>query len=479
MNFIHNTFGIASTEILMLILACIALVMGLFSGKRSEQVVYAIVQFTLLLGFSLSLKALPHLTTSLGFNDAYISDPVSLVLKIFITLSGFLAFIYSRYYVKQHQLPSAEYYILGLFSILGMMVLVSGHTLLTIYLGLELMSLPLYAMIGLQRNVPVASEASMKYFVMGAMTSGILLYGMSFLYGLTGSLNLTTIVTVMQLHHANHALLLGFAGIFILVAVSFKLAIAPFHMWAPDVYTGAPTSVTLFLATLPKLAAFGMLVRLLINVLLPLGVITHEMLMVLAILSIFLGNVLAIAQKNIKRMLAYSGISHAGYLFLGLVPGLLPAYQASLFYVITYALMGLAAFGILVVLSQPGNEIEYIDDLQGLSNQQPWLAFLLMIVMFSMAGVPPTLGFLAKFLIFQSLVQAKYVLLAVIGLLLSIVGAYYYLRIVKTMYFDEGSQIFPVAGNKAMKLILSFNGLALLGLGIFPGILIQLCQVSF
>lgn len=479
MNFIIPTFAPASTEIFILIIACVALMTDLFLGKRLQQAAYVIVQMALLVAFMKNAKHLLPAATEITFNGLYVNDVVGRLLKVFISLSAFFAFFYSRHYVDERQMPRGEYYVLGLFSVLGMMVLVSAHSLLTIYLGLELMSLSLYAMVALQRDAVQASEAAMKYFVMGAIASGMMLYGMSMLYGMTGHLDLAAIHQQIISHHQNSTLLLGFSMMFILVGIGFKLAAVPFHMWAPDVYSGAPTSVTLFLATAPKLAAFGMLIRLLLEGLAPLAIEWQQVMMVMSILSMGLGNLLAIAQQNIKRMLAYSAISHIGYMLLGFVAGNSAAYSTALFYVIVYALMSLAGFGMLVLLSRGKFEVTNIDDLRGLNSRNPWLAFLMMLVMFSMAGVPPTIGFFAKFFVLKALIDVNLIWLAALALGFAIVGAFYYIRVVKTMYFDEAVSNELIVCDRDMQFAISVNSLALLGLGIFPGFLFHLCQLAF
>jgi NADH-quinone oxidoreductase subunit N len=358
-------------------------------------------------------------------------------------------------------------------------VLVSAHSLLTIYLGLELLSLPLYAMTAIRRTNSDASEAAMKYFVMGSIASGMLLYGISLLYGATGNLDLHDIAHSITLIGQQQHGLLSFAMVFIVAGVGFKLAAVPFHMWAPDVYSGAPTSVTLFISAAPKIAALGMMLRLLTLGLVDLAAQWQMLILVMALLSTGLGNLLAVAQTNIKRLFAYSAISHSGYALFGILAATTAGYSASVYYMLIYSITSAAAFGLIVLMSQHGLEVETIDDLKGLSKRNPWLAFMMMIILFSMAGVPPTVGFFAKLLVLKALVDVHMTWVAVLGLVFAVIGAFYYLRIIKVMYFDEASDLTPVRLPRLTTLIFSANGLALLYLGIFPGALIGACISAF
>jgi len=477
-NFINPDLSLLRVEWVLLSGACLALIVDLFAGKKWPFASYLLVQIALLVGVVLSFMHL-HDPKVVSFSHLYVSDIMGRILQSFILLIAFAAFIYSRHYVIRRHIAHGEYYVLGLFATVGMLVLVAAHSLLTIYLGLELLSLPLYAMVALQRDLPRASEAAMKYFVMGAIASAMMLYGMSMIYGATGSLDFSVIAEKIAALPQAQTPLLSFALVFIIVAIGFKLAAAPFHMWAPDVYSGAPTSVTLFLASAPKLAAFGMAARLLLMALPQMHIAWQQILMVMAILSMGFGNLLAIAQSNIKRMLAYSAIAHMGYMLLGFVAGSLQAYSASLFYILVYGLMSLGAFGILVLLSHSGFEVEKIEDLQGLNSQNPWFAFLMLIIMFSMAGVPPTVGFFAKLFVLKSLVDAHMVWLAALALGFAIIGVFYYLRIVKVMYFEKPKEARIFQCPLDMQLVFSANSLALLALGLFPGALLEVCRMAF
>lgn len=463
----------ALPEMFVLTMACVILVVDLFLTDRTRVITYLMSLATLvgaaLLTFSLHVEQ-PVLT----FSGTFISDSMSDVLKFFIYLTTAVVFVYSRQYLIERNLFKGEFYTLGLFGVLGMMVMVSAHSFLTLFLGLELMSLASYAMVALHRDSSVASEAAMKYFILGALSSGLLLYGMSILYGVTGSLDIGDVSAYLS-QGVTDSVVLMFAVAFVIVGVAFKLGAVPFHMWIPDVYHGAPTPVTLYISTAPKIAAFAMLMRLLTDGLEDLHVHWQGMLIVLAVLSMAIGNIVAIAQGNLKRMLAYSTVSHVGFLLLGVLTGANTGYAASMFYVIVYALMGLGGFGMIILLSRAGFEAENLEDFKGLNERSPWFAAVMAILMFSMAGVPPFLGFWAKFAVFESVVRSGLVWLAVVGVLFAIIGAYYYLRLVKFMYFDKADDKTPLQSSADMKWVMSANGLAILGIGIFPGALLTLC----
>jgi NADH-quinone oxidoreductase subunit N len=475
---LHFPSMIGFPEIWVFSFACLALLGDLFFSDRYEHIAYTIVQLGLIGAFILVWQRM-YFPTAIGFNGFYIDDVLARILKLFIMLTAYGAFLYGWAYVEDRGIARGEYYILGLFSTLGMMVLVSANSFITVYLGLELLSLPLYAMVALERENAKATEAALKYFVMGAIASGMLLYGLSMTYGATGHLMLGAVSKAIANTPADKIVMLAFGLVFVTVGIGFKLAAAPFHMWAPDVYTGAPSSTTLFLSSVPKLAAFGMAVRLFIGGFASLHVDWQQMLMVLAILSMGVGNFLAIAQTNFKRMLAYSAIAHIGYMLLGLVAGNAAGYSAALFYILIYSLMSLAAFGFIVLLSRKGFEAENIEDLQGLNSRHPWLAFLLMVVMFSMAGIPPTAGFLAKLFVITALVNAHLVWLAVLAMFFALVGAYYYLRIVKVIYFEQPAKPMDIVIAKDAQWVLSINGLLLLVFGLFPGALLHICKLAF
>ena len=380
-----------------------------------------------------------------------------------------------------HDIYKGEYYVLGLFATLGMMIMISAHSFLMIYLGLELLSLSLYAMIAFNRNSAVASESAMKYFVLGAMASGLLLYGISIFYGITGTLDINQVSSEISAQAAKNPIALGFALTFIVVGLSFKLGAVPFHMWLPDVYQGAPTSVTLLIATAPKIAGFAMAIRLLVDGLSDLQVDWSQMLIALSVASLALGNVIAIAQTNFKRMLAYSTVSHVGFIMLGLLSGTSNGFASSMFYTMTYAITASVAFGIIILLSRKGFEAENITDLSGLNDSNPWYAALLAIAMFSMAGVPPTVGFYAKLSVLQAVVQVDLVWLAIVAVLFSVIGLFYYLRVIKVMYFDAPiqDQTTTVKEPLDVKILLSANAMSLIVLGIFPSVLMAYCVIAF
>lgn len=478
MTSLLENIHVALPEIILLITACLALLTDLFFRSQFKNGAFFLSLLGLVLCAVITFFLIGNYKIIL-FNGLFISDDIAQLMKMFIYISVFFCFIYSRHYLEERQMPAGDYYVLGLFSTLGMMVLVSAHSLLTIYLGLELLSLPLYAMTAIRRTNSDAAEAAMKYFVMGAIASGMLLYGMSLLYGATGKLDLIDIANSIAANWQEQDTLVSFALVFIIAGVGFKLASMPFHMWAPDVYQGAPTSVSLFLSTAPKIAALGMMIRLL-TFALPAAVIQWQhLLLVMALLSTGLGNLLAVTQSNIKRLLAYSAISHVGYALFGILAADTAGYAAALYYVLVYALMTVAAFGLLVLMSTKGVEIEQVDDLKGLNKRNPWLAFLMMVVMFSMAGVPPTVGFFTKLLVLKALIDVNLTWVAVFGLLFAVIGAYYYIRIVKVMYFDEAKDTAPISFSYSSQILFSVNCLALLYLGIFPSALINACINAF
>jgi len=411
-------------------------------------------------------------------HGTFVHDPMAALLKTSILLITFGVFVYSRNYLVERDLFKGEFYVLGLFAVLGMLVMVSAHNLLTIYLGLELLSLSLYAMVAFHRDSSAASEAAMKYFVLGALASGMLLYGISMLYGATGSLDFAEITAVLAEQGAGQespSMVLIFALVFIVVGLAFKFGAVPFHMWVPDVYHGAPTPVTLFIGSAPKIAAVAMALRILVETLGDLMVDWQAMLVILSVLSLAIGNVVAIAQTNIKRMLAYSTISHVGFLFLGLLAGTTEGYSASIFYAITYALTAIGAFGMIILLSRKGFEADTLDDFKGLNDRSPWFAFMMLVLMFSMAGVPPTVGFYAKLSVLQAVVNIDMIWLAIVAVMFSVIGVFYYLRVIKLMYFDKAEEGAALKVSPDMQIAMSLNGLAVLGLGFFPGGLLALC----
>jgi len=469
---------VALPEMIVLITACLALLADLFLRHRYKSVAYFISCAGLVLAACVSFLYI-GLYKVIILNGLFISDDIAQLMKFFIYLTVLLSFVYSRSYVNERQMPAGDYYILGLFSTLGMMFLVSAHSLLTIFLGLELMSLPLYAMTAIRRTDSDASEAAMKYFVMGAIASAMLLYGISLVYGATGKLDLSEVAQAIATNGQQQSPLVVFALVFIMAGVGFKLAAAPFHMWAPDVYQGAPSSVTLFISAAPKVAALGMAFRLLTLGLVDITVQWQQILLVMSLLSTGLGNLFAVVQTSIKRLFAYSAISHIGYALFGILAATAAGYAAALYYILVYSITSAALFGLIVLMSSQGMEIDNVDDLKGLNKRNPWLAFMMLIIMFSMAGVPPTVGFFIKLLVLKALVDVQMTWVAVLGLLFTVIGAYYYIRIVKLMYFDKPIHPEPVLINKTNTLVFSLNCLSLLYLGIFPGALIATCINAF
>ena len=472
--------AIAWPEIFLLVMACVILVVDVFIEDDRRNLTYLITQLTLLVTASLvSLGETDQRV--LAFNDMFVQDQLADTLKLFILAITFVIFVYSRDYLRDRSIFKGEFYVLGLFGVLGMMIMVSASNLLLLYLGLELMSLCLYAMVAFDRDNGNASEAAMKYFVLGAIASGMLLYGMSILYGLSGSLAIADIANAVSAVEAGGEAQLGlvFALVFIVVALAFKLGAVPFHMWIPDVYQGSPTAVTAYISSAPKIAGFAMIMRLLVEGLGGLHADWQMMLVILAVLSMAAGNIIAIAQTNIKRMLAYSTISHVGFILLGILAGTADGYSSAMFYTLAYAIMSLGGFGIVIYMSRAGFEAEELDDYKGLNQRNPWFAFMMLILMFSMAGVPPTLGFWAKLAVLSAVVDINMTWLAVVAVAFSIIGLFYYLRVVKLMYFDDAVERTPVSCGRDMQIALSTNSIAILALGIYPAGLMSICAAVF
>ena len=467
------TLAPAIPEILLLALVCILLVMDLFLDDENREVTYWLALLSVI-GCGVITLMTVGLPTRITFQGMFVADLMSQLLKAAALFSVAATFVYGRRYLQLRGMLKGEFLCLALFATLGMMVMISAHHFLTLYLGLELMTLSIYALVALQRDSVRATEAAMKYFVLGALASGLLLYGLSMLYGATGSLELTRVAYAIE-HGQAHSTLAIFGLVFVVAGIAFKLGTVPFHMWVPDVYHGASTPATLFLGAAPKLAAFAFVMRLLANGLQGLTTDWQQMLVLLAVASIAVGNIVAIAQTNLKRLLAYSTISHMGFLVLGILAGNDNGYSSALFYVITYVLTTLASFGMILLLSRSGFEAENIDDFKGLNQKSKWYAFLMLIVMFSLAGLPPTVGFLAKLAVLQAVLDAGYTWLVVYAVLLSVVGAFYYLRIVKVMYMDEPVGEITIDQRPDMRWALSVNALAVLALGIIPGPLMDLC----
>jgi NADH-quinone oxidoreductase subunit N len=395
------------------------------------------------------------------------------ILKLLTYLIVGVSLLYSRQYLAERGLFRGEYYVLTLLAMLGIMVIISANSLLTIYLGIELLALSLYALVAFDRDSGVAAEAAMKYFVLGAIASGTLLYGISIVYGVTGTFALDELALRLS-HDATVSIGLLFGLSFIVVGIAFKFGAVPFHAWIPDVYHGAPTSVTLFLGSAPKIAYFALAIRVLAEGLAATGAAWSDMLTVLAVLSMALGNVVAIAQSNLKRMLAYSTISHVGFILLGFIAGTSEGYQASMFYTIAYVIMAAGSFGMILLLSRKGYEADQLDDFKGLNARSPWFAAVMLMFMFSTAGVPPFIGFFAKLYVILAVLDQGMVWLAVVAVLFSVIGAFYYIRIVKLMYFDDPQDTTPLVADRGMRFILSVNGLAVLVLGLLPGTLLSM-----
>jgi NADH-quinone oxidoreductase subunit N len=477
-------------EIFLLIAASAILLIDMFLPDAKRVITYLLSLLTLVVCAVLTFPSYIGGETVYTFSNMFVSDPLSGILKLFSYLAIGLTLIYGRQYNNDRAIVSGghlggEFYVLALFSLLGQMVMISANSFLSMYLGLELMSLSLYALVAMRRDHAGATEAAMKYFVLGALASGFLLYGISMLYGATGSLELNEVFHAIASGAVDHNVLV-FGIVFVVAGLAFKLGAVPFHMWVPDVYQGAPTPMTLLIGGAPKLAAFAMTFRLLVEGMLPLAIDWQQMLMVLAVLSIVIGNVTAIAQTNIKRMLAYSTISHMGFMLLGMLSGIsnnmlnvpiaVNAYSASLFYSITYVLTTLGTFGVILLMSRSGFEAENLEDFKGLNQRSPWFAAVMLILMFSLAGIPPMVGFYAKLSVLQAVIGTHQYWLAVAAVLFSLVGAFYYLRVVKLMYFDEPADSGKITAGVDVRVVLSFNGIAALALGLWPGHLMDACM---
>jgi NADH-quinone oxidoreductase subunit N len=470
----NSGIGLAGPEIFLSVAACAILMLDLTlkDAQRHWTGVLAVVS---LLVTAVLAVAQPVSTRVVALGGLFELDRMAQVLKVVTLLTVAVVFVYSTDYLRRREILKGEYYVLGLFATLGAMVLTSAASLITLYLGLELMSLCLYAMVAFDRESGVAAESAIKYFVLGSMASGTLLYGMSIIYGVTGSLELSTIAAAVHSGFAdNVGLLFGIA--FLIVGIGFKLGAVPFHMWIPDVYEGSPTCVTVFIGTASKLAAFALAMRLLPEALAGSQPDWSQMLVVLSVLSIAIGNVVAISQTNLKRMLAYSTISHIGYILLGILAGTAQGYQAAMFYMISYVVVACGAFGMILLLARQGFEADRLVDFKGLNARSPWFAGMMAILMFSLAGLPPFVGFWAKLGVIQAVLNIDYTWLAVVAVLFSVVGAFYYLRIVKLMYFDDPTDSAVLGGSVLMRSILSANALLVFALGVAPAVLITICQ---
>ena len=472
----------ALPEILLLVAACAVLLVDVLAGADRPLRIDRVALAVLLLPAAATVWQIGQ-PAQFAFGGAYVADALGHVLKLAAIVATGATIVYARGYATDRGMHRGELYALALFSLLGIMVMISAANLLVVYLGFELMSLSLYALAAMRRDHPVSTEAAIKYFVLGALASGFLLYGMSMLYGGTGTLDLARIASAIANGTAGGRTVIVFGVVFVVAGLAFKLGAVPFHMWVPDVYQGTPTVATLLIAGAPKLATFAVAFRLLVQALPAVAIDWQQMLLVLSVLSMLLGNLVAIAQTNLKRMLAYSTIAQVGFVLLGMLSGtvgadadgMAAAWSASLFYVVTYVLTTLGSFGVIMLVARHGHEAEEIDDLRGLSRRAPGLAFVILILMFSLTGIPPTVGFYAKLAVLQAVVDAGLVWLAIAAVLLSLIGAFYYLRIVKTMYFDEPTDTAVIAPYADARALMAVNGAAVLLLGIVPGPLMALC----
>ena len=471
----------AYPELFLLGAACLILIADLFVSDAKRVVTFYWALIAVIGSGALSVQLLIDGATHYSFGGMYVGDAMSYALKAFAALAVALTLIYSRQYAADRQIMRGELYVLSLFALLGQMIMISGNNLLVLYLGLELLSLSLYALVALQRDSKTSTEAAMKYFVLGALASGFLLYGMSMIYGATGSLEIADIAREASAAHGSKVFVFGV--IFLVVGIGFKFGAVPFHMWVPDVYEGSPTAVTLLIAGAPKLAAFAMTMRLLVQGVPALAGDWQQMFAILAVLSLIIGNITAIAQTNLKRMLAYSTIAQMGFVLLGFMSGVVvgkpdaatDAYSASMFYVVVYVFTTLGTFGIMMLLARSGFECDQISDLKGLNRRSPWMAFVMLLLMFSLAGIPPTVGFYAKLAVLRSVIDAGHLWIAIIAVMLSLIGAFYYLRVVKVMYFDEPTDQAPIVSTQDARAFLALNGAFIIVFGLFGDLLLQLC----
>ena len=464
----------AAPEMTLLGLLCAVLIADLFvDDERRVTTFWLSIAALVVTAASLVLTA-PEARTVL-FDGSYVSDQLSQVLKL--TAVGIVAvgFLYARDYLQQNNLFKGEYYLLGMFGLLGIMVMISANSLLTMYLGLETVSLSLYALVAFDRNDASSAESAMKYFVLGAIASGCLLYGISWIYGTTGSLQFHEIAAAIQTRPEINSMPLWIGLVFVIVGIAFKFGAVPFHMWLPDVYQGARTPVTLYIATAPKLAALALALRILVDGLGDLHEVWQGMIMVVAVLSLVIGNVVAIAQSNIKRMLGYSAIAHVGFILLAVFCGTGTGNAAALFYTLTYVLMAAGSFGMVILLSRKGFEAENLSDFKGLNARSPWFAFMMLFFMLGLAGVPPWVGFFAKLNAINAVLDAGFPGLAVLMVLAAVVGAFYYIRVVWYMYFEAAEDRAILQARVDTRFILSLNGLAVLAIGLMPGWLLSLC----
>jgi NADH-quinone oxidoreductase subunit N len=468
-----NQYWLAAPEIVLATAICIVVLVDVFLRPGQRQLTYLLSMLALIAAAAASIFATVQ-QPMVGFSGSFVADPAGGVLKLIAYLVVALVFLYSRNYLEEQDLFRGEFFILALFGLLGIMVMISARSMLTMYLGLELLSLALYALVAFHRDSAISAESAMKYFVLGAIASGTLLYGISLLYGVTGTLEFPALGQAL-LGEKGASLPAALGLVFVVVGVAFKFGAVPFHMWLPDVYQGAPTPVTLYIGSVPKIAAFALAWRVLVEALGTMQSSWQGMLIVLCVLSLLLGNIVAIAQTNLKRMLAYSTISHVGFVLMGFIAGSEIGVEAAMFYTMSYVLMAAAAFGMIIVLSRRGFEAEQLEDFRGLNQRSPWFALMMLLIMFSMAGVPPLVGFYAKLTVLSALIDANLVWLAIFGVVLAVVGAFYYLRIVWYMYFADAPDSTPLRSALDLRFVISANCLLLLALGIFPAYLLDLC----
>jgi NADH-quinone oxidoreductase subunit N len=485
--FAQYNIGLATPEIVLLGLLCVLMVAHLFWNKEQQEgrlMVSALVILAITAAL-VAVGAMPGAHSVMqgqaleqpiryGFTNMFVVDAMATLLKLALLLAVAVMIVYSRTYLALRHLFNGEFICLILFATLGMMVMVSANHFVTLYLGLELLALSSYALVALNRDSARSTEAAMKYFILGALASGLLLYGISMVYGATGSLDVSVIAKMVAASRANDPLL-TFGIVFIVAGLAFKLGVVPFHMWVPDVYEGAPTAMTMFIGSAPKIAAFGFVMRILADALGSAVADWQGMLVILSVLSLAIGNIVAIAQTNLKRMLAYSTISHMGFLLLGVLAGTKNGYASGMFYVMAYVLMTLGAFGMIMLLSRAGFEAESIDDFKGLNKRSPFYAVVMLFIMFSMAGIPPFVGFWAKLAVLEGALNTGYTWLVVFAVLMSVIGAFYYLRIVKVMYFDEPTDLAPITAPFEMRALLAVNAFAIIALGFFPSALMTAC----
>ena len=473
-----HSFIIALPEIIIAIMAMVIVLVEVFLGEKYKNISYTLSQITLLTLIVLGVTYF-NKENQYAFYGQFHIDNMTILIKEFIYLATFFILVYSRRYIREHNIQVGEFYALTLLSVLGAMVLVSASNLITIYVGLELHSLPIYALIAMHRKNKVGAEAAFKYFILGAIMSAFLLYGMSFIYGVTGSLDINIISSYLTTNTTGYNTVVLVSMVFFIIVASFKLGAAPFHQWVPDVYTGSPNMATAFLATVPKLAAYIMIFTLLVKGLGAFALQWSYILIILSVLSIFIGNIVAVVQTNIKRMLAYSTVSHIGFVFLGLAMHDKIGYAAAMYYMIIYVTMSVGAFGIILLLSQKGHEVQNITDFNGLSKRNPWLAFMMMIILFSMSGIPPFAGFTSKFLIVNGLVDHGYYVLTAYVLVMSVIASYYYLKVLKAMYFDSTSIESKLVISRDGLFMVSINSLFILLFGAFPIYLTSIINIIF